>query len=62
MVFVLIMMVIVFQIKSNLKIKIYPTIIFKNTLWYWNTSCFPYSKIEYKAYTSRIFINLNELL
>ena len=28
------------------KIKIYPTIIFKNTLWYWNTACFLYSKNE----------------
>lgn len=48
--------------KSKLKIKIYPTIIFKDTLWYWNTSCFSYSKMEYKAYMSRIFINVNELL
>lgn len=47
--------------KSKLKIKIYPTIIFNNTLWYWNTSCFPYSKMEYKAYMSKIFINVNEL-
>ena len=47
--------------KSKLKLKTYPTIIFKDTLWYWNTSCFPYSKMEYKAYMSKIFINVNEL-
>ena len=47
--------------KSKLKIKTYPTIIFKDTLWYWNTSCFPYSKMEHKAYMSKIFINVNEL-
>lgn len=46
-----------FSQKSKLKLKTYPTIIFKDTLWYWNTSCFLYSKMKHKAYMSKIFIN-----